>query len=72
MAGAVHALLAVNACMTPPLLHLVALNPYLLAGLRTSDLGGRLSMPRQQHGAPRAESSTQISSSGISSFAFQV
>lgn len=71
MAGLVHAAAAAAGHAALPVLHLRALNPYLVGALEAPGIAATISIPRQQRGAVLGQHSAG-SISGISSFAFQV
>lgn len=71
MSGLVHAAAAVASQAALPVLHLRALNPYLIGTLEAPGVAGTLSIPRQQRGAVVGQHPAG-SITGISSFAFQV
>ena len=74
MSGLLHAAAAATGQMALPVLHLRALNPYLVSTLEAPGVAGTISIPRQQRGALLGHQPSAMSSSisGISSFAFQV
>jgi hypothetical protein len=71
MSGLVHAAAAAASQAALPVLHLRALNPYLIGTLEAPGIAGSLSIPRQQRGAVVGQHPAG-SITGISSFAFQV
>lgn len=71
MSGLVHAAAAAASQTALPVVHLRALNPYLVGTLEAPGIAGSLSIPRQQRGAVAGQHPTG-SIAGISSFAFQV
>lgn len=71
MSGLWHAVAAAAAQVALPVLHLRALNPYLISTLEAPGIPGTLSIPRQQRGMAHGQRNAG-SVSGISSFAFQV
>lgn len=71
MSGLLHAAAAAAAAAALPVLHLRALNPYLIGTLEAPGIAGSVSIPRQQRGAFLSQHSTG-NATGVSSFAFQV
>lgn len=71
MSGLVHAAAAAAGQAALPVLHLRALNPYLIGTLEAPGIAGTVSVPRQQRGAVLGQQAAG-SITGISSFAFQV
>lgn len=71
MSGLVHAVAAAAGYTALPVLHLRALNPYLIGTLEAPGVAGGVSIPRQQRGAMLGQHPAG-SITGVSSFAFQV
>lgn len=71
ISGLVHAAAAAAGHTALPVLHLRALNPYLIGTLEAPGVAGCVSIPRQQRGAVLGQHPAG-SITGVSSFAFQV
>jgi hypothetical protein len=71
MSGLVHAVAAAAGHTALPVLHLRALNPYLIGTLEAPGVAGSVSISRQPRGAVLGQHPAG-SITGVSSFAFQV
>jgi len=75
MVGMLHAACAISRALAPPNAHLIHVNIYVEAVLRSCPGGqvqGSWSLPRQHGGLPAAGSAGAGRTSGTSAFAFQV